>query len=881
MDISSLIDSDASGSASRGPPAAPEPRREHIQQFHSPQNIHQELRDQPPRSLQRASAIEPPQPPPLRPPHNDFRSPSTSSYNSVQSPYQKTPTSAMSTGQYPFPQPPPHHSAYGTHYHQHEGQTFAVNTAHPGHSQAASLPQTPTSSTPGSSYPSVQQHRPPSSHSPSTPTSGHAQTPTFFRESPQQSHAQIRGTYVSNQHQQLLSQPGTPFGPPTTLGRQSLSVRRESPVSHDHKRTDSGGSHGRHQPIIHSPHSTLRSHPGPSPTVYAPMHGQSLSHQNDLTGPDRERSLSISPKTRVPSQPYLGANATTLDPNRTPSSQVTPAKRKMGDSRADDASLEQQPSAKRSMSLGVGRMLNVSDVDESCNQSRERFNNHPQVPLQGETPNPHTEWNSTRDSDGFQMAASGREAVAPPMSTATQQSQRNPSPTEDQARPRLPVTKRLVHESHHPVGPIMHTNVPAMPSSSFLPRSDGQGQHPKPSHGPTSQMDASQPVITAPRRRERYREVPIFAQSARQRGLGGMQINGQRQTLDRGPALVHQQPSNDVPHPPIRRDTNGHGVPRTDAVQPELDPAGMLGEWEPSIINVIPAEELTREIMNYLYGTVVPMNGVLFGPAGGNPPSRGAVVEIEAKIGQIIDKNTNDRLRLPVMTECLLSRTDPNLRTAFRSSMTAAQHSRLNGFLNLALQKSQPAPPGEPPKKPRVPLTYVHTRETDTFYELSQNAVNVLPPSVQAYLDRRKKPKVRITRDQKTGKEMAKIIKVRISDIEVYSPQTPFDWRLSVSLEVNYDGDMRELVESTEGKERKNSDRNKDRVSYRHSHYQIDLTQVKAAGANSNVEKEHELEVEISSAAVREQGQLVAHGQPNKYEELIKGFVDNVRTLCG
>ncbi|KAL8933534.1 MAG: hypothetical protein Q9216_006320 [Gyalolechia sp. 2 TL-2023] len=881
MDIRSLIDSDASGSTPRVPPTAPESRREPIQQFNSPQNIHQEIRDHAQRFTQRGSGIEPPQPPPLRPPpHNEFRSPSASSYNSVQSPYQKTPSSALSTGQYPFPQPPSHHSTYGTNYYQHDGQTFAVNTAHQGHNQAASLPQTPTSSTPGSSYPSFQQHRPLSSHSASTPTSGHAQTPIFFRDSPQQSHAQIRGTYVSNQHQQLLSQPGTPLGPPTTLGRQSLSIRRESPGSYEHKRTNSGGSHGRHQPSIHSPNSTVRSHPGPSPSVYAPMRVQSPSQQNDLMSQDRERSLSVSPKTRIPSQPYLNTKTTTLDLDRTPGSQVTPAKRKMGDSRTDEASLEQQPSAKRSMSLGVEGMLNASDQDESSAQSREKFNKHPQVPLQRETPNLHGERSSAGDSDRFRLTAPGHEAAASSLPTTTQQSLRNPLPTEDQTPSGVIVTKRLVHESHHPVGPANHKNVPVMHSSSFSARSDGQSQRPKSGQGTTSQMNASNPLKTAPKRTERYREVPIFAQSARQKGRSGTQINGERHTIGRNPALVQQQPANDVLHPQIRQDTNGHGVPRIDTVQSELDPAGMLGEWEPSINNVIPAEELTREIMDYLYATVVQMNGVTFGPAGGSTSSRGAVVEIEAKIGQIIDKNTNDRLRLPVMTECLLSRTDPNLRTAFRSSMTAAQHSRLNGFLNFALQKSvAPAPSGEAPKKSRVPLTYVHTRETDTFYDLSQNAINVLPPSVQAYLDRRNKPKVRITTDQKTGKEMAKIIKVRISDIEIYSPQTPFDWRVSVSLEVNYEGDMRELVETTEGKERRNPDRNKDRVSYKHSHYQIDLTQVKAAGANSNVEKEHELEVEISSAAVREQGQLVAQGQPNKYEELIKGFVDNVRTL--
>lgn len=286
-------------------------------------------------------------------------------------------------------------------------------------------------------------------------------------------------------------------------------------------------------------------------------------------------------------------------------------------------------------------------------------------------------------------------------------------------------------------------------------------------------------------------------------------------------------------HPPIKEEINGHEIPSTEAVPSQLDPTGILGPWEPTITNVIPAEELTRGVMDYLIQTVVQMNGVAFGPAGGSTTGRGAMVEIEAKIGQIIDKNTNDRLRLPVMTECLLSRTDPNLRTAFRSSMTAAQHSRLNNFLNQAYLKSKPPPPGEPPKKPRVALDYVHTYETDTFYDLSQNALNVLPPSVQNFLDRRNKPKVRITTDQRTGKEMAKIIKVRISDIEVYSPQTPFDWRVSVSLEVNWDGDLRELVESTEGKNGKRPDRNKDRVSYKHSHYQIDLTQVKSAEVSS------------------------------------------------
>ena len=45
-------------------------------------------------------------------------------------------------------------------------------------------------------------------------------------------------------------------------------------------------------------------------------------------------------------------------------------------------------------------------------------------------------------------------------------------------------------------------------------------------------------------------------------------------------------------------------------------------------------------------------------------------------------------------------------------------------------------------------------------------------------------------------------------------------------------------------------------------------------------DKEHELEIEVSSAEIRKQGQLVLEGKPNGYEDLVKGFLDNVRLLA-
>jgi hypothetical protein len=157
----------------------------------------------------------------------------------------------------------------------------------------------------------------------------------------------------------------------------------------------------------------------------------------------------------------------------------------------------------------------------------------------------------------------------------------------------------------------------------------------------------------------------------------------------------------------------------------------------------------------------------------------------------------------------------------------------MNNFLNKAVMDScgrkAGAKPAEFPTTPRIPMTYVHTRETDHFYELSQTVELTLPPSIRARLNpRHNKAKVRVTTDQKTGKELAKIIKVRVADLDVYSPTTVFDYRISVNLEMKYNGDVRDLVEVTEGG-RKMPERNKDRMTYKHLAYQIDLTQVTVA----------------------------------------------------
>jgi polynucleotide 5'-triphosphatase len=102
-----------------------------------------------------------------------------------------------------------------------------------------------------------------------------------------------------------------------------------------------------------------------------------------------------------------------------------------------------------------------------------------------------------------------------------------------------------------------------------------------------------------------------------------------------------------------------------------------------------------------------------------------------------------------------------------------------------------------------------------------------LPASIRKELNPRHTVKVRVSHDQKTGQLLAKIIKTRVADLDIYFPRNPLDCRISINLEMPYDGDLESLVASAVST--RVPDRNKDRLSYTQSHYQIDLTQVTVA----------------------------------------------------
>ncbi|RDL31054.1 CYTH-like phosphatase [Venustampulla echinocandica] len=358
-----------------------------------------------------------------------------------------------------------------------------------------------------------------------------------------------------------------------------------------------------------------------------------------------------------------------------------------------------------------------------------------------------------------------------------------------------------------------------------------------------------------PKKRTRYAEPPIWAQSVRSKGAHS--VTSRRNVKVNG--KLPEQPLNQAPMV-TRLETNGSpqlppGVPRPGPlVDNERDPSVLLGPWERSIIGEKPIEHMVKVVADFLFQTVVSR------PDMGELSSRGVDIEIEAKLGQLIDKETNQRYMLPVLSECVVA---DSPRIGFRSSMTEAQHSKLNHFLNAKVTETHPA---NLSSKKRVPIDYLHRRETDKFYVLPPALHASLPAAVREQINPRQTVKVRVTHDQKTQQILATIIKARIADLNLYIPESPLDCRLSVNFEMKFEGDIDEIIAGGVGDEI--PDRHKDRLSYKQGPYQIDLTQVTTQTVTVNgvirPEKEHELEIEIATEAIRQQGQRAAAGEPHE-----------------
>jgi len=194
----------------------------------------------------------------------------------------------------------------------------------------------------------------------------------------------------------------------------------------------------------------------------------------------------------------------------------------------------------------------------------------------------------------------------------------------------------------------------------------------------------------------------------------------------------------------------------------------------------------------------------------------------------------------------------PDLDIRFESNMTGQQHKHYNVLLNDLKER---------PVQPSSPLSYQHLYLVDSFYPYEGN----------------EREKIRVTRNERTGAVMESMRKIRLGDLNIYSPRRPVDWRISVNLEVPVQHPVGSASHT----------RKKDRLSYTHEEFLIDLTQVTAIAApNAQPQLLHELEIEIArpeyllAIAARRGDMNAPEHERSAFDELIRAFVNNARVLA-
>ncbi|KAJ3217721.1 mRNA-capping enzyme subunit beta [Dinochytrium kinnereticum] len=149
-------------------------------------------------------------------------------------------------------------------------------------------------------------------------------------------------------------------------------------------------------------------------------------------------------------------------------------------------------------------------------------------------------------------------------------------------------------------------------------------------------------------------------------------------------------------------------------------------------------------------------------------------------------------------------------------------------------------------------VSYMHLYELDSYYHVGSK-------------------KVRVTTNKKTGEVIPGkiIVKQRIADLNILCPMSSLDCRISVNLELP--------ASAPPPNQSSDFQRDKDRLSYVHQAFRIDLTQI---ADNKNSKKMHELEVEFVDAKtlVAEKRKLDSK-QPNQFNEMVAVFVNNIRAL--
>ncbi|KAJ2389597.1 mRNA-capping enzyme subunit beta [Coemansia sp. RSA 2611] len=296
-------------------------------------------------------------------------------------------------------------------------------------------------------------------------------------------------------------------------------------------------------------------------------------------------------------------------------------------------------------------------------------------------------------------------------------------------------------------------------------------------------------------------------------------------------AIVNPDPDTFIPSPTFH-------APAMELARPQ-SPVRL----ETNLFGARPAEDIVRVVADFMYTHMKDRKNI----------------EIEGKLGRLVDRRTGQRLSLPVVSEAALA-DDKNTR--FESNMTQQQHAKFNQLLNQRVDETRRA------EFRGARVEYRHTREIDHFYRINGT-------------------RVRVTRNKETGEVLQVITKSKIADLNIYSPRTKLDIRITINEERPLE------IPDTEAN-KPILERHKDRLSYRQDIWSVDLTQVvspehEVGPANpyatgppktAPAVTTHELELEVAQPEVwLAERAKVAANQPNNFHEMTHIFLGNLKAL--
>ncbi|OIR58911.1 MAG: polynucleotide 5'-phosphatase [Amphiamblys sp. WSBS2006] len=214
------------------------------------------------------------------------------------------------------------------------------------------------------------------------------------------------------------------------------------------------------------------------------------------------------------------------------------------------------------------------------------------------------------------------------------------------------------------------------------------------------------------------------------------------------------------------------------------------------------------------------------------------VLEIEARLGKMAEKESGQRIYLPIASDAVIS---PEEKDAYRfdPSLPDTLHKEYNRLLNTIV--------AETARKGYVGdrVEYTHTRETDLFYKTQ-------------------KGKVRKRVDTATQKTVQIAHKKNLCTVDIYLPDSELDLRLSVAIEMALGQDPLE-----------NSflQRKKDRRSYTKENIRVDLSQTTQETGEGKREVHNELELEWYDERAVEYLAGVEAGGAGLFMERLAGFL--------